>query len=1117
MALLGPLEIHTPSGSRADLGGPQQRLVLTLLALATPNIVTIETLVDALWPDRMPRQARKTVQTYISALRRVVDGTELVVETQQGGYRLRPHNRDQPVTDVGLLEQLLHQAAQHHRDSADRLGAYRDALALWRGEPFADLAGNLVLEPSIALLSKMRETALHDLTELELRTGARPLGEVVAHLEALVTQFWWHEQLWALLMEGLYRQGRQAESLVAFQRARRILRDERGLEPGPHLREMEQRVLRQDATLLGPVAPDPPRPNGSETVAHNLPGRLSSFIGRRTELAELHKLVRDHRCVTITGTGGVGKTRVALQFAAQQPPDMIDGFEGIWWLELSPLAEASAVAITLATAVGANLDESLDTFDAIVTRLRTGRALLVFDNCEHLVEECARIAETVLLQCPNVRILATSRVPLGIPGEMTWRIPSLVTPHDDTMNSAEIEHVDAVKLFVERARQVSATFELTDANTPTIVAICRKVDGIPLAIELAASRVRSLSPRQILDGLADALRMLSGGPRLVTPRHQTLDASVRWSYDLLAEPSRRLFDRVSVFRGTFDLRSAESICSGDGLAATDVLDALEQLIDHSLVVASDRGRETRFHLLETVRQFGDRSLELNGSREHWARNHACHFAQRAADISPRCETAHQFEAVAELEADRDNLHAALVWHRDLAEPDAFAALVCDLAPFWDVGGDRLDGTRWATRALDALPASASVLRARLTAFRGEWRLTMGSFREALEDCNTAMSMGAAVGDAKAEGRGSSTLTTVLAYAALDRWKPQWEKTVELLTAAGDTYALAGTLTWGAVPLLRRGFTNEGLAALDRARPYVLATGQPLLNASQLLWEGFAANQAGDPARAEELATAALSSDALRAQPRVEGAEIVRSIARGLQGLSRRSWREHQERTERARREGEALTVDQVSVMTAQAMLREQPAEARSIIDRWLAERNDAVAMVVCEGTMIGAQAAFRLGDLDDAWSRAQHLRHQALACQHVLLEARAGVLLGAILLIRDEPSRADVMVRSAITLHVEHGNRTWLCESMEVLAAIVIACGDVVGGAQLFGAVGAARAAMNVRTRGPFRQLVGRAVAAAREALDGEGFDRELRLGSAWSLDDTVAFVATRLHPFQGP
>lgn len=850
---------------------------------------------------------------------------------------------------------------------------------------------------------------------------------------------------------------------------------------------------------------DFPRPRPLDATPNNLPVRLSTFIGRHDELAILDDLLRGHRCVTITGSGGAGKTRLALQSAAEHADTARDG---VWWLELAPLADPSAVAVALAVAIGAHLDESRTPTDAVVARLGSRAALLVLDNCEHLVEACARVAETVLQQCPNVRLIATSRVPLGMPGEMTWRVPPLAVPSPtQAATRTGIERFDAVRLFVERARHAKSTFRMTETNGPVVAEICQRLDGIPLAIELAAARTRSLSPSKILAGLSDSLRILTGGSLLVLPRHQTLDASIRWSSALLDERARRLLIRLSMFRGTFDLVGAESVCIDDGLAVTEILDSLERLIDHSLIVALDGEQEGRFQILETVRQFGERQLEAEGTRTRWAANHAKYYAQLAQEVGPQCETGRQFHAVRMIEAERDNIRAALAWHRDSANVSAFAEMVCDLAPFWDVGGDRLEGTTWATRALELLPIDPNVLRARLSAYRGEWRLTMGSFRGALDDCSVAMSMGESLGDAKAAGRGSSTLTTVLAYADLERWRPRWEKTVELLTEAGDMFALAGTLTWGAVPLIRRGHTNDGIAALDRARPYVLATGQPLLKASQLLWEGFAANQAGDPARAEELASAALASNALGAPPRVEGAEIVVAIARGLRGLPRRTSREYMERADRARRDGENLTIDSASVMAALELLREQPDEARKMIDRWLAERADVVPMVKCEGTVIGAQAAFHVGDFDDAWQRSEALLEQATACQHVLFQAKALVLRGAILLTRNETTRAEEMVRRGITLHADHGNRVWLCEGIEVLAAITIACGDVVEGARLLGSAGAARSAMDVRLGLPFRGIVTAAEATARVALGDAEFERAVNAGALLSLDETLAFV----------
>ncbi len=614
---------------------------------------------------------------------------------------------------------------------------------------------------------------------------------------------------------------------------------------------------------------------------------------------------------------------------------------------------------------------------------------MVLDNCEHLVDACAEVAAAILDRCPGVRILATSRRPLGIPGEVSWRIPSLTVPSTRAGITPErLAAYDAVSLFTERASAARPGFELTDELGPVVAEICHRLDGVPLAIELAAARTRSLPPERILDGLSDSLRLLSGGSRMVLPRQQTIEASIEWSHSLLSEPSRRLLARLSVFATTFDLDAAVEVCSGEGVAREDVLALLDGLVEHSLVTSLDDLHVARFLMLETVRQFGQRHLERDGSRDVWQDRHAHWFADLAHRVAPGCETGLQHSAVARLRADHDNLVAALAWLRDRRQTDRLAAMVLDLNPYWDLGGLQRDSAVWASAALDLLPEGPSVLRARLTAHRGEARMSMGS-RLAVDDCTTAMAMGTALGDARAAGRGSSTLTTLLSYSDFDAWRTQWEETVRLLRAADDRYALAGTLTWGAVPFIRRGHTEQGTAAIALARPHVVATGSPQLLASQDFWEGWAASNAGDHQRAEHLGNLAIESGALGSRPRQAGAEWVVAQARAAMGVEPFGWQEYAARARHAERDAERLAQYTYTVLAAQLALTDDP-EAASALIAGLTARRMPPDPTLSLALVVGGWAAFRLGDLHDAALRADAALAHAIGSGPCCTRPRAG-------------------------------------------------------------------------------------------------------------------------------
>jgi predicted ATPase/DNA-binding CsgD family transcriptional regulator len=836
---------------------------------------------------------------------------------------------------------------------------------------------------------------------------------------------------------------------------------------------------------------------------NNLPIRLSSFIGREHEVKELAGYLADHRLVTIAGSGGAGKTRLAIQAASAQ----LDQFpDGVWWLELAPVTDPSTIASTLARVVIGELDGSRPAIDLVTGRLRDRTALIVFDNCEHLVEAAAEAIDTILQRCRHVRVLSTSRIPLNIPSELTWRVPPLTLPEtswDDDL--ATIRDSEAVTLFFERARLVRSTFVATADNAPIVAEICRRLDGIPLAIELAAARIRSLTPQAILQGLSDSLRILSGGSPLVMPRHRTLEASIEWSFGLLDDRSRNLLVRLSMFVGSFDLAGAEAVCSDGELPKLAVLDVLDRLVEHSLVESLEGARAGRFSMLETVRQFCHRRLDLDGTSRRWRERHADHYAAIAKRVGPTCETSAHFASVAELDLDHDNLRAALAWFRDEANVPSLSAMVCDLAAYWDVGGDRSEGATWATRALELGNDEPSVLRARMLAYRGEWLMTMGNFELALQDSQRAMDMGSAVGDPKASGRASSTLTTALSFVDLAAWRPQWDKTVELLSAANDTFALVGTRTWEAVPLIRRGYTREGREALERARPHVLELGQPLLIGSQLMWEAFALAQAGELLSAEELAIAALETGAL-GNLREEVPRFVISFCRATRGLPRRTVGEVARRSDRARREGEQLAGDLLTVLVGAEQLGADPAGVLRHLDVALAQRRDTSPVARCETVSVALLAAFLVGDLRDTRTRADHLLELAVRVDHVLNRAKALTMLAALDVLEHETSRADDLVREAIALHVKHGNLVWLNEAIEVLACVGAECGDFVEAARLFGATASMRDAMEIRMQLPYKRMVGAARRATVDAL-GDGFAAAFAGGTNLDVASTLAYI----------
>ena len=439
---------------------------------------------------------------------------------------------------------------------------------------------------------------------------------------------------------------------------------------------------------------------------HNLPAPLSSFVGRERELAEVRQLLSDHRLVTLTGAGGSGKTRLALKIAAE----VLSEFEhGIWFVELASLSDSAFLPQTIASTMGVREGTGQALMDILQEFLATRELLLVLDNCEHLIAACAAIAEALLRNCPELKILATSREVLTIPGEVAWTVPPLsLPPQHPWINPASArnalalyEESESVQLFVSRARAATADFKLTAENGAWVAEICRRLDGMPLAIELAAARVRSLSVQQIAQRLDDRFQLLTSGSRTAPPRHQTLASTLDWSYALLSEQEQKVLQRLSVFAGGATLEAAEAICRGQGVPAVEVLNLLSQLVDKSLIVVDKPPQgETRYRLLETIRQYAHGNLVQSGEEELSKDLHLAFFVQWAEKAAPLLSGAEQLQWLDSFEAEHDNLRAALEWCKVAQKrADVVLRLVVACARFWRLRGYLGEGRLQISMAL----------------------------------------------------------------------------------------------------------------------------------------------------------------------------------------------------------------------------------------------------------------------------------------------------------------------------------------------------------------------------------------------------------------------------------
>ncbi len=434
-----------------------------------------------------------------------------------------------------------------------------------------------------------------------------------------------------------------------------------------------------------------------DSFPHNLPLQLTSFIGREKEIVQVKRLLLGDRFVTLTGPGGTGKTRLAFQVAAE----LLELFpDGVWLVELASLADPLLVPQTIAATLEVRESSGRPIINILIDYLRSKEALLILDNCEHLLSACAQVIKILLQACPNLCMLATSREALDIPGEMTFRVPSLSVPDSrHTLPLETLTQYESIRLFVERAEAIQPSFTLTSANASSVAQICHRLDGIPLAIELAVARVKMMPVEQVTARLDNRFRLLTGGSRTALPRHQTLQALIDWSYDLLSDSERALLQRLSVFAGGWTMEAAEMICAGEGIGSFDILDLLSQLVNKSLVIPdSDLGIEGRYHLLETIRQYGRERLMEAGGGENIRDRHLSYYLKFTEQIEPELRGSNQVEALDRLEREVDNIRAALEWAFE-ADSEAGLRMAGALLWFWHIRSRKSEGIEWLERAI----------------------------------------------------------------------------------------------------------------------------------------------------------------------------------------------------------------------------------------------------------------------------------------------------------------------------------------------------------------------------------------------------------------------------------
>ncbi|MFI9051599.1 BTAD domain-containing putative transcriptional regulator [Streptomyces sp. NPDC053427] len=697
IGILGPFEVRTDDGALADVPGARLRGLLVALALEPGRVVPKSTLVDWIWGEQPPSDATNALQRLASRLRKALPGG--LVEGRTDGYRL---SVEPDAVDAVRFERLVGQARNDEDPRGIRL--LREALALWRGAALQDigLPDSAAFDAAVTRLEGLRLTAMEDRFDEEIGLGHG--AKLVTELTDLVAAHPVRERLVAALMRALVETGRDTEALLVYQRTRETLANTLGVDPSPELSAVHVALLRGE---LG---------RREENRRTNLRAELTSFVGKDAEVAAVRELLAEHRLTTLIGPGGAGKTRLATETARTQLGDLPDG---AWLVELAAIGADGDVAQATLAALGlrdALLGEAPDAepTDRVIAAVRERAMLLILDNCEHVIESVAAFAHRVLGECRRLRILATSRETLGITGEALWPVAPLALPAADA-GPGEIESSPAVRLLRDRAGAVRKDLVIDARTLSTMARVCRALDGMPLAIELAAARLRTMSLDQLAHRLDDRFRLLTGGSRTALPRHRTLRALIDWSWELLTDAERTVLRRLSVFSGGASLEAAERVCAGDAVEAGQVLELLTALTEKSLVL-TEGDRAPRYRMLGTIKEYAAQRLAEAGESDLARRAHLAHFTELAETADPHLRRAEQLEWLAALEVEHDNLAAAM--RNALAAGEACGAMRLAAAAgwYWWLGGHKAEGNE-LIMAATALPGEvADDIRAVVYAF-----------------------------------------------------------------------------------------------------------------------------------------------------------------------------------------------------------------------------------------------------------------------------------------------------------------------------------------------------------------------------------------------------------------
>jgi predicted ATPase/DNA-binding SARP family transcriptional activator len=1105
--LLGDFRValagHEIAASHWRLKKP--RSLIKLLALAPGHRLHREQVLEILWPELDTTAASNNLRKALHVARRALASADAVEAARylQLQHELMTLGPDGDLwIDAEAFEQMAAEARARNNPET-----FLAALDLYTGDllpedRYEDWSSGRREALRLAYLSVLADLASHYERDRQFTPAIEILQRLLQHDPG-------REEAHAALMRVYALTGQRQQALRQYQVLKEAINREFDAEADPATQRLYQEILAGKISPVARAGPVRPRQEASARLS-NLPLQLTSFIGRVRELDEISEMIGIARHITLTGPAGVGKTRLALEAAARVQAGFPDG---LWLVDFSPLSDPARAPQALAATLGVPEQTGRPLPEVVGDYLMSKRALLVLDNCEHITAACAELAEYLLRRCPEVRVLATSREVLGTAGEQVYGVPSLSLPDPRRLAAPdELTGYEAVRLFADRAALSRPGFALTDASTPAVVQICRRLDGIPLAIELAAARVKTLDVDAIAARLDDRFRLLTGGTRTALPRHRTLRAAMDWSYDLLSDPERGLLRRLSVFAGGFTLEAVEAVCTGGGIEQSDVLDLLARLVDKSLI-AVDQSKKTRYRLLETIRQYARERLVETDAPDAALRRHRDFFLALVEEAAPEFRGPNQMEWLNRIGAEHDNIRAALEWSLGQPEDEPPVRLAAAASWYWHARGYLIEGREWLDRALQRVDGAAPALR--MKALIGAGRLAF-----AQDDYGRAQTI--------------------------------FEQVVPLAREAGDVQAMAMALAWLGHSTWHQGDRAGGVAISEESLALARKVAEPWTTAIVLDEVAIVARHERDHERAVSLLEeslrffrevgdlggialclsrlGALASDRAEYQRAALLIEEALSLQRALgrrtaaaSSLNRLGWialaqGDYEAAIERF--EASAAIADELGKRSTAAGIRVNAgmaalakgdaARGGEILHDCLAVQREygdaddvAIATTAC-GILARCQ-----GDHD----RARQLLEAGLTT----IRETSGAInlatplyhLGALARAQGDYDQAITLLREGMMLQRKHGDRLGIAGSLEGLAGVLLSRGTAKMAVRLFGAADRLREAIGAPRWTIDQEAWDDDTSAARAALGEAAFTEAWDAGRAMTTESAVELALT--------